>query len=324
MAVNNITNKDINNFKKTIFFEKLSYYKKKVLCKFFKFNNVDKIKRKKIHSINEGNEIIKKIISESERPFLISRFGGVENDIVSKYFLFKINKIKEIPNDTFTSAKINAGMFSNNLEGFETFVKYIKNSISQMDACGYWNLDYTNIIYRTFYNKKLKYFDFAALEPISFSHPWTYALKGKKILVVSSFAKTIEEQYKNRKYLFKNPEILPEFTLLTYTPVISSGDNIVPFKTWEEALLKMRDDISKLDFDIALISCGSYGMPLGGLLKEAGKSCIHVGGCLQLLFGIKGKRWDTSIGPKFYNQHWIKSEENKPKNSDKIENSCYW
>ena len=44
-------------------------------------------------------------------------------------------------------------------------------------------------------------------------HPWTYSLKGKKILVVHPFSETIESQYKNKKKkLFKNSEVLPEFT----------------------------------------------------------------------------------------------------------------
>ena len=45
-------------------------------------------------------------------------------------------------------------------------------------------------------------------------------------------------------------------------------------------------------FDVAIIGCGAYGMPLAAMLKQAGKQAIHLGGATQLLFGIKGKRWE--------------------------------
>jgi hypothetical protein len=48
------------------------------------------------------------------------------------------------------------------------------------------------------------------------------------------------------------------------------------------------------------------------------------GGNLQLLFGIKGKRWENSKNIKF-NEHWTYPlDEDKPKNYKKIEGGCYW
>ena len=48
----------------------------------------------------------------------------------------------------------------------------------------------------------------------------------------------------------------------------------------------------KIDFDVAIIGCGAYGFPLAAKLKQAGKQAIHLAGATQLLFGIKGKRWE--------------------------------
>ena len=88
----------------------------------------------------------------------------------------------------------------------------------------------------------------------------------------------------------------------------------------------MKDEIAKKDFDIALIGCGAYGLPLASHVKRLGKIGIHMGGCLQLLFGIKGQRWDSikKIN-KFYNDSWVRPlEADKPKNYLKVENGCYW
>lgn len=49
----------------------------------------------------------------------------------------------------------------------------------------------------------------------------------------------------------------------------------------------MKDEIDKQDYDIALIGCGAYGFPLAAHIKRSGKKAIHLGGALQLLFGIK-------------------------------------
>lgn len=63
----------------------------------------------------------------------------------------------------------------------------------------------------------------------------------------------------------------------------------------------------KIDFDIAIIGCGAYGMPLAAKLKKTGKQAIHLGGETQLLFGIKGKWWEENYPSKIascFNEYW--------------------
>ena len=53
--------------------------------------------------------------------------------------------------------------------------------------------------------------------------------------------------------------------------------------------------MSILQVLVALLGCGAYGMPLGAFIKDGlKKPAIHVDGVLQLLFEIKGKRWDEN------------------------------
>lgn len=51
-----------------------------------------------------------------------------------------------------------------------------------------------------------------------------------------------------------------------------------------------------------------------------------MGGVLQMMFGIRGNRWDKD--PKasaLYNEYWVSpSKESVPKNSDIVEQGCYW
>ena len=159
-------------------------------------------------------------------------------------------------------------------------------------------------------------------------HPWTYSLKGKKILVVHPFSETIESQYKNKKKkLFKNSEVLPEFaSLQTIKAVQSIAGNPVGFDTWFDALDWMKSEIDKKDFDIALLGCGAYALPLAAHIKRMGKKAVHMGGVLQFLFGITCKRYEENDEFKPYiNEYFVYPDaKDRPKNAFAVEGGCYW
>lgn len=127
-----------------------------------------------------------------------------------------------------------------------------------------------------------------SLDPFWSKQPWTRILKNKKVLVVHPFVQTIERQYQKRELLFKNPNILPQFKLTTIKAVQSLGGSN-KFNNWFEALDWMKAEMDKVDYDICLIGCGAYGFPLAAQAKRKGKKAVHLGGSLQLLFGIRGK-----------------------------------
>lgn len=147
--------------------------------------------------------------------------------------------------------------------------------------------------------------------------------RGKKILVIHPFEESIKEQYsKNRKFLFDNKDILPDFELYTIKAVQGMGCE-TEFKDWFEALDYMYQKAIKINFDVAIIGCGAYGFPLAALLKKAGKKAIHLGGVTQILFGIKGKRFEEQ-GYKM-NDYWVRPrEDERPIEAYKADDSAYW
>ena len=155
---------------------------------------------------------------------------------------------------------------------------------------------------------------------------WSAALSGNKVLVVHPFSKTITEQYKKRDKLFANKTVLPDFELITLKAVQSIGGTKVPFATWFDALDFMCNKISKTDFDVAIIGAGAYGMPLASFVKSIGKKAVHLGGVTQMLFGIRGKRWDKqALQYNLYNKHWVRaSQDETPDNFKAVEKGCYW
>ena len=86
------------------------------------------------------------------------------------------------------------------------------------------------------------------------------------------------------------------------------------------------NQINVINFDIAIIGCGPYGFNLAAYIKRIGKKAIHLGGATQILFGIKGKRWDTHpLTAKLYNEHWIYPKANEiPQNYKRADDGCYW
>ena len=53
---------------------------------------------------------------------------------------------------------------------------------------------------------------------------------------------------------------------------------------------------------------------------------LYLGGGNQLLFGLKGKRWDEhELLSKYYNEHWVRPLAHEvPKNNTLVEGGCYW
>ena len=66
----------------------------------------------------------------------------------------------------------------------------------------------------------------------------------------------------------------------------------------------------------------SHGMPLAARLKKAGKKSIHLGGAVQILFGIKEKMGRKKEFRKMYNKFWIYPSEEKV--FQNVEGGCYW
>lgn len=165
------------------------------------------------------------------------------------------------------------------------------------------------------------------LEPFFSTNPWTRALKGKKVLVIHPFAEAIETQYEKRELIFEN-DLLPHFELKTIKAVQSLGGDNSEYSSWFDALEGMKNQVDSTDFDIAILGCGAYGFPLAAHIKRTGKKAVHLGGVTQLMFGIKGRRWENFIVWPYmnlFNEHWIRPGDNfKPKNANQVEGACYW
>lgn len=296
---------------------------------------------------DKASDIIFDLLS-SDKPCMIARFGANELNAVVNYLGVTSDKhsiikyIKGVQNEWWWNKGIlycmqnNAGFFPTTPEYMQKFGHLMINDMKEVDLLGCW---LSNEAWFANELKHVKKIHLRLLEPFWAKTPWTKYLKDKRVVVVHPFKDDILMQYNNhRSQLFSNPDILPEFSSLRVIQAMQSlGGDYNGFKDWFEALQWMENEIDKEDYDVCLIGCGAYGFPLAAHVKRQGKQAIHLGGALQLLFGIKGKRWENpNYGVKEWNipygsytammnEYWIHPENSgKPKNAIQVEGGCYW
>lgn len=281
--------------------------------------------RNAIIDTQEANRLIKEKI-ESGEPFMAARFGSVElNTIVRNEHKILIDPKSQ---EAFEMLVSNAGFFPKDGRFLPEYCKVMFDSCKEADLLGVWSNEMEDYIVEK-YCADAQLCRLRSLEPWCSEEPWSAALNGKKVVVIHPFEKTIINQYtKNRENIFKNKEVLPQFERLYTVKAVQTiaGEKDERFSNWFEALEWMYEEAMKYDFDVALIGCGAYGFPLASMLKKSGKQAIHMGGVTQLLFGIKGKRWDNmEYMSRIYNDSWVRpDEEEQPKRRNLIEEGCYW
>lgn len=268
-----------------------------------------------------GNHRIKELVLAAD-PAMIARCGATEMRCVEEY----------LTRDNFTDTikrQISelSGVFPTNDAFLKRFCEHYMECVSESDILALWGVGAECKVVKTKCSTNTEFVQLTALEPYYFAHPWSTALKGKKVLVIHPFDKSIQDQYANRELLFRNPDLLPEFASLTCIRAVQSiAGQKTEFNTWFDALEHMKEQIKEADFDVAIIGAGAYGLPLAAYVKALGKIAIQMSGCTQILFGIKGKRWEQIPEvSKLFNEHWVRpAETEKPKNSDKVEGGSYW
>ena len=275
-----------------------------------------------VHTSQESQDHIAQQIL-SKKPFMAARFGSTELYTLEVYDW----KIESKYTQAIEQFSRWSGFFPCEKSLMQQFVQLMKDTCNQVDTLAIWNMFMEAYYIKHQMKKEVYLTQLRFLEPWYAENPWTRALKGKKVLVIHPFTESIQKQYEKREHLFPNKDILPEFTLLTLKAVQTvAGEKDSRFETWFDALDWMYREAMKIDFDIALIGCGAYGMPLAAKIKQSGKQAIHMAGVLQILFGIKGARWDDDpVVSKLYNEYWVRPSENeKPKQAKVVEGGCYW
>ena len=286
------------------------------------------------------HDYIAKCIATNQH-FIIPRISGIENNMA--VFARMGSQQIAIPSNILNYFKQVIPIMKNNagikMTSMESIMKYSNMYLKAFDNselyCGWesqgnyiHHIAQSHEYMKSVYSTKQIVWSFALdIFHYIYSIPWTYALRGKRVLIISPFETSILEKIPIRKKIY-GIDLFPDCEILTIKPPQTQADETSREFDVELAEFCARLDAIKDTYDIALISAGGYGNLICNHIYETGKSAIYVGGVLQMYFGILGSRWlkeRPDVVRLFLNEHWSRPKmEEKPKNCEKVEKGCYW
>ena len=269
-------------------------------------------------NFNDNSKLSEFVLSKLEMntPFIIPCVSGIENNMAFIGDLFKHNKstekhFKYITNN-ITTMKMDAGI---KLTELNSVMNYSQTYLEAFENCeiyfslepygNYYNQIAQSIEYiKNKYNKTVLWQAALDIYHYIFSVPWTHALKGKKVLIISPFEKSIIKQLQYKTEIY-GIDLFPECVLSTICPPQTEGNK--PSDDFTVELDRFTSKLDTMDYDIALVSCGGYGNLVCNYIFNRGKSAIYVGKVLQTYFGILDNRLlleRSDIIRLFLNEFW--------------------
>lgn len=247
----------------------------------------------------------------SGEPLFIGRNGSTE--------LGQMLGIPQVPQHL-----LNAGLWPN-ADGFAEAAAEATRSADILATGWYAPLAAQEAIFLQ--NTQSLKVDLRSLEPYYAPEhlQWSRLLADQRVAVVSPFAASIEKQI--RRPIWPNGLLPPSIDLVTiktgFPPQISPNSWPPKVRSWKEAVDLIVRQVEEAKVRIVLLGCGALGMLAAHRLRQSGHICIVLGGALQILFGIKGRRWLSEPVAANFNEHWIFPSE-RPVGASLIEGACYW
>ena len=306
-----------------------------------------------MNSLRTDALIVKNMIREAldkNTSLLIGKIGTIECNIL---YMLTFLQDREIPLEAREVLEVNAGVFPCDLESVRQWGDEARNSIIAADCLATGWYENTKKQERELLNsvkakgllnsvkaKGLQEVSLRSLEPYydyitDEEGPWTTLLTNQSVCVVSSFTESakIQIQKGEKRVWLAKKGIWPSSTKwhwvqTGYAPILARGRagwEESP-ESWSEAVSWVVAEVLATDARIIIIGCGGLGMLIGARLKAHGKICLVLGGATQVLFGIKGRRWENHpVISAFWNSEWVwPSLEETPAGACEVENSCYW
>ena len=258
-------------------------------------------------------------------PQAISRLGANEQRVLFSY-QSRLAGGKDYSSDVRHDISAQAGVHPNDSSTLDKFAELYLSCIPNLDMLGVWFHRAERLLVKRVVGLDANLVPLRCFDPLATQPNWAASLSGRRVCVVHPFAKSIEAQYARRREIFSDERYLPDFDLQVVRAVQGIGGLSEDFSSWFDALDSMSEAMAKTRADIVLIGAGAFGLPLAVRAKEAGMTGFHVGGGLQLMFGIIGRRWEGSESvSRLINEYWVRPlPEETPFASKAVENACYW
>jgi hypothetical protein len=287
-----------------ILYASLVYLGTRVYWKIFGYIRIEYNYKSRINAV-ELNENISFAIDNSI-PYFFARFGETEFRAIWQTLELKYKIRRRYSLNLIRDLEKLAGVFPTNDNFIHAFSNEYTNSIKKANVVGTW-LDYRE---KALVNLLFNSIDVCGLndvEPFFLQKPWTKSLDGKNVLVIHSFTNSIHSQITKLNKIVVGNMVLENINYTIIKPPLTTIESGRRSDNWLMELELLKKEVDSLDYDVALISCGSYGIPISSYIFSKGKVVLYLGGVLQLFFAIKGGRWEKD--PKYnklINDDWIK------------------
>jgi hypothetical protein len=225
------------------------------------------------------------------------------------------------------------GIFPADNEFCRLYSKFYIDHIKNLDCLGicYYPGELEILQYYELKNKLIYFVD---QEPGKYQdNCYLPYFREKKILIVCPFAGLLKQRATKeifervwsktgKKWFYPASVDALEF------PYGFSPETHRKYPTVIDLFEKIKEQLNKRDFDIALIGAAGLAIPIASTIKDMGKIAIDLGGHLQIVFGVIGQRWRNLDDMKrnYFTEHWIDMPERyRPKEANDVcDRGAYW
>lgn len=276
--------------------------------------------------IVDGNNFISHYL-KNNIPLAAGKIGVTELNLLYCYYALKRGE-QLLPHLRHEVENI-AGLYPYTEQTVIHFAETFLSLLPNIDLIPIWNKVipyFEKHIFET-YCPQARNTTLEQLEPYFDDKPWTRHLEGKKVLVFSPFAASIERNFNNLAKIW-NGKILNNFKLeaIRYPFALPISAHVLQNTKSNDVYLEYLDLLHTRDFDVGIFGTGYTSLLYTLECKKMGRAGIHLGGSTQILFGIKGQRWkEIDRFKQIFNQYWTEpTEEERPSKLTLVEGGCYW
>jgi hypothetical protein len=263
-------------------------------------------------------------------PLLVIRPGGSEGLVLEEFLRWRVHvgKSRLFSQKVLDRGALDVGIVPPESNIFDRFAVQYLATISNADMLIHfpWTA-WMCSLGMTIEKASMPHEEFDPIYQMSIGNqPWTRHLANRRVLIVAPFRETIQNQYSRKHEVAIIERLFPEFELDILSPPVTFAGN-GSRANWFHEVASVRQEMQERNFDVALVAAGSYGPALAETAWSMGKVGIHVGGILQLFFGIMGTRWDNEAYSQYLGDlaGFVRPGRGEvPPRADAVEGGAYW
>ena len=145
---------------------------------------------------------------------------------------------------------------------------------------------------------------------------WLPLLRGRRVLLVCPFAEVLQARATRETFeavwrKTGKPWFEPAGVDALEFPYGFARSTQAEYATALDLLAEINARVEARTFDVALIAAGMLGSMIAAGIKEQGRVGFSLGGHLQVLFGVSGRRWRErpEWRRNYLNEAWIEVPE---------------